>query len=149
LRRKEELGSVQSGPKWGGIYRECPSQLGRQKCAQTMVCAQLAGAQVGNLIPKLEIGGVYILWCFWARRASFFSLFSALSGFLYFTSTMVVPVLGYTLVLSLCYGSVLLFWTLPFLFLLLLCCPFVLVSTVTLTLYFFVFTDILIFMFIF
>ena len=73
-----------------------------------MVCAHLAGAQVGNLNSKLEIGGVYILGCFGARRASFFSPLSVVSGFLYIASSMVVPFLGYTLLLFLllCYGFV-------------------------------------------
>ena len=71
-----------------------------------MVCAHLAGAQVGNLNPKLEIGSVYILGCFGARRASSFFPLSVVSGFLYSASSIVVPFLGYTLLLFLCYGFV-------------------------------------------
>jgi len=133
-RSRKNLGSVQSGPKWEGIYRKCPSKFGRQKWAQTMVCAHLAGAQVGNLNPKLEIGGVYILGCFGARRASSFSPLSVVSGFLYSASSMVVPFLGYTLLLFLCYGFVpFILGLCTFLFLFLLCCVYVLVSIVTLS----------------
>ena len=62
--------------------------------------------QVGNLIPKIEGAFAYILCCFWGEKASSFPHFCGFPFSCSFTSTMVVPFCGMTLVSKL--------WLCPF-----------------------------------
>src|SRR4029077_14550074 len=114
---RKELGSVQSGPKLGGIYRKSPSKFGMWESVHRPWSVHTCLVhRWETLFPNWKLV-VYIYWGVSEQEGHHsFPLF-----LLFLISSTLLPLwlslfMGYTLLLSLCYGSVLLFWTLPFYF---------------------------------